>query len=155
MNELRHFGIKGMKWGVRRYQNKDGTLTPSGKKRYNSDGDQKMSRKDKKAARKEVDTLSKGLVRSGQNVNLATATAYAKFDPKDYEKAAQLVKQGRVLVNARFEKNYKDRSVDVYFDNDKTPTIRTRLQNGEMFSAEFLNKADQTRYEDFVKYLQN
>lgn len=33
-NYLQHFGIKGMKWGVRRYQNKDGTLTPNGKKRY-------------------------------------------------------------------------------------------------------------------------
>lgn len=32
-NELYHWGIKGMKWGVRRYQNKDGTLTPLGKKR--------------------------------------------------------------------------------------------------------------------------
>lgn len=34
MNELYHHGIKGQKWGVRRYQNKDGSLTPSGKKRY-------------------------------------------------------------------------------------------------------------------------
>lgn len=33
-NELQHFGIKGMKWGVRRYQNKDGSLTEAGKKRY-------------------------------------------------------------------------------------------------------------------------
>lgn len=31
--ELYHWGIKGMKWGVRRYQNKDGSLTPAGKKR--------------------------------------------------------------------------------------------------------------------------
>lgn len=32
--ELRHHGVKGMRWGVRRFQNKDGSLTPAGKKRY-------------------------------------------------------------------------------------------------------------------------
>lgn len=31
--ELYHYGVKGQRWGVRRYQNKDGTLTPKGKKR--------------------------------------------------------------------------------------------------------------------------
>lgn len=35
---LAHHGIKGMKWGVRRYQNEDGTLTAAGKKRYKEDG---------------------------------------------------------------------------------------------------------------------
>ena len=33
-NELYHWGIKGMKWGVRRYQNSDGSLTAAGRKRY-------------------------------------------------------------------------------------------------------------------------
>ena len=37
-DELWHWGIKGMKWGVRRYQNKDGTLTTAGKKHYGEDG---------------------------------------------------------------------------------------------------------------------
>lgn len=33
-DELMHFGIKGQKWGVRRFENEDGTLTPEGKLRY-------------------------------------------------------------------------------------------------------------------------
>lgn len=33
-SELYHWGIKGQKWGIRRYQNEDGTLTTEGKKRY-------------------------------------------------------------------------------------------------------------------------
>ena len=39
--ELRHWGVKGQKWGIRRYQNPDGTLTEAGKRRYryqNPDG---------------------------------------------------------------------------------------------------------------------
>lgn len=32
-DELQHYGVKGMKWGIRRYQNENGTLTSAGKKR--------------------------------------------------------------------------------------------------------------------------
>lgn len=38
-NELYHFGIKGQKWGVRRYQNEDGSLTSEGRKRYGEVGE--------------------------------------------------------------------------------------------------------------------
>lgn len=47
--ELYHHGTKGMRWGVRRYQNKDGTLTEAGKKRYAKD-----------AASKDYDQMDEG-----------------------------------------------------------------------------------------------
>lgn len=45
-NELYHHGIKGMRWGIRRYQNEDGTLTPAGQR--------KKLRQQKKEEKKEL-----------------------------------------------------------------------------------------------------
>jgi hypothetical protein len=47
MSYLVHHGIKGMKWGVRRYQNADGTLTPEGERRYG----RQVRRQERKAIR--------------------------------------------------------------------------------------------------------
>lgn len=38
MDYLVHHGIKGMRWGIRRFQNPDGTLTAAGRRRYNREG---------------------------------------------------------------------------------------------------------------------
>ena len=50
--ELYHWGVKGMKWGVRRYQDKDGSLTDAGKRRYSYEQRQNSGKKkgDKVAA---------------------------------------------------------------------------------------------------------
>ena len=55
-NHLVHHGIKGMKWGVRRYQNKDGSLTPEGQKRYDEMSDDAKTAHDLK--KKKVSEMS-------------------------------------------------------------------------------------------------
>ena len=52
--ELYHHGIKGQKWGVRRYQNEDGTRTAAGKSRY----DDGLTRRQRKKAAKNYDYRS-------------------------------------------------------------------------------------------------
>lgn len=56
-NELMHWGIKGMKWGVRRYQNRDGSLTPAGRKRY--DKEMAKLKEEEKIAKNKLRTQAK------------------------------------------------------------------------------------------------
>ena len=51
---LAHHGIKGQKWGVRRYQNEDGTLTAAGKMHYGVDSKGELSEKGKKKFGKDL-----------------------------------------------------------------------------------------------------
>lgn len=53
MNVLQHHGIKGQKWGVRRYQNADGSLTSDGKKRYGGSDGSKSKTSEADAQKKE------------------------------------------------------------------------------------------------------
>ena len=46
-DELYHHGIKGQRWGVRRYQNPDGSLTAAGKERYSKEFEKAISKKSK------------------------------------------------------------------------------------------------------------
>lgn len=52
--ELYHHGIKGQKWGVRRFQDKNGRLTPAGRKRYSEDTNENTTQKKKMSTKKKV-----------------------------------------------------------------------------------------------------
>lgn len=67
-NYLQHYGILGMKWGVRRYQNRDGSLTPRGKSRQKSSASEPAHEDYAKAhSKKNVRTMSDAELRARLN----------------------------------------------------------------------------------------
>lgn len=58
-DELMHFGIKGMHWGQRRFQNDDGSLTPAGEARYGKRPSFMARRKAKKAEKTKAEKMAK------------------------------------------------------------------------------------------------
>lgn len=74
--ELYHHGIKGQKWGVRRYQNADGSLTTAGERRYAID-QQKSRMKDARKASKEASKQYIKSVKSGFGIkNIQNSEKY-------------------------------------------------------------------------------
>lgn len=76
---LVHHGIKGQQWGIRRYQNEDGTLTPEGKQRYLDD--LKSAKKEFKSARRDYNKYS---YLSSQNPYSRTLARTTKEKHTDY-----------------------------------------------------------------------
>ena len=96
-NTLAHHGIKGQKWGIRRYQNEDGSLTEAGKKRYyNADGS--LTRSGRKNAMRNYDYRKSDQYQSAKGHGRAALTnkhnytkalfgekAARRMDFKEYE----------------------------------------------------------------------
>lgn len=72
---LAHHGIKGQKWGIRRFQNSDGSLTEAGKKRYSSNTSAEKQKKWVKEHKKKL-TIAGGVALAA--VGTAVAIKYSK-----------------------------------------------------------------------------
>lgn len=125
-NELYHYGVLGMKWGVRRYQNKDGSLTPEGAKRYDRDVKENLSRKkdrridtskpdpkrwvkeDLKRTKDVVDSSS-SLVNKLDRLNDELASKKSSKSKKNYDLSSMTDQEIRQKINrALLEKQYNE-----------------------------------------------
>ena len=121
MSDLRHHGIKGQKWGVRRFQNSDGSLTAAGRKRYSAD--------DYKSALDKVNKADKALKDVKKMRNEAEAKTYEKKIKYDLSKMSD-----KDLQQAVNRLNMEERYTQVM-------TQRHRLEQGEDKVNKILNVA--------------
>ena len=112
-NALQHYGVLGMKWGQRRFQNKDGSLTSAGKRHYEKTGEygyQYHSHTTKKYNRKAAKAAEKGKTKKAAKFE-RRAKRSEELDRREQE-YAQRVRTGgniamRLLTNTIGGKAYQ------------------------------------------------
>ena len=104
---LEHHGIKGQKWGIRRFQNDDGTLTPEGRERYNVKEAVSSAKKQYKDYRNSKDYSDKGFLRK-TIASEGGAYAFAKWRGRRHDKnLAKAQEKGDEKKIAKYESKKK------------------------------------------------
>ena len=134
MNELYHFGIKGMKWGVRRFQNKDGTRTTAGKSRrkeYSSDY---------------IDSRTKKSIHSMSNEELKKRinryqleNQYRNLEPSVYNKGMTIAKKILATVGV----------VGGLYAIKSNAALKSALDSGKSFVESGGQALNRIRYEEW------
>ena len=166
--ELYHHGIKGMKWGVRRYQNKDGSLTAAGKKRAKTiDSDiERYSSRGTKAEGKFLKLYEKGDMESNANKRdrlYSKAFKYEAKSKKMFDKANQLRDEKETLKQPE---KPKPKSVKEMSEQELTTAIRRlelekrykdlnpeRIDKGKTFVSKVLERAGENVTTQLATYV--
>ena len=135
-DELAHYGILGMKWGVRRYQNQDGSLTDIGKKRLRIDNDTNTYNSDIsiRLADKYYNSNSSRLRKKYKSVH----KAQKEFNERKFREYQQFVDSKR--AENRRKLPFKERNADL-------------KSAYEAWTANDYTESHQANYEKFAKEL--
>lgn len=155
-NEIYHHGIKGQKWGVRRYQNKDGSLTPAGKKRQRDTSPEAVAKR--KAIAKKV------AVGTAMTLTVAAATVLYAKNPAVHSVVNSMAKKtvsslkkgggkaitkGKAFIENRknngFIKGVKD-GVKAYKTNNPK---KSAAEKGQEFATKLLGRINKTKTESW------
>lgn len=131
---LMHYGIKGQRWGVRRYQNSDGTRTPAGKAREKKAYDKGL-KEGQEAAKNRKKTSS----------DSSKSSSYEKKTNNNFDKSTNKLKSTQTIINESSKLVNKAKQVE----RDTRPkAYKEKLDLSKMTDKELRDKINRAHLEN-------
>ena len=158
--ELYHHGIKGQKWGVRRFQNKDGSLTPAGKKRYDDSNNTNTSRlKEKKQKTQKIPKnkslhrlkLEEKYMKNGMTREQAEQAAAKRIRTEKFVTAAAAVTVASAVAYAKYKGYTSDKIIKENSDFQRIMRLSENQnirKSGRQYLA--LDSGDKIKYKGLL-----
>jgi hypothetical protein len=128
--ELYHYGIKGQKWGRRRYQNEDGSLTSAGKQRYGASEDALRATKKLVDGGKDLNRAGKELANERSRKNQKKADKELEVAVRDQARKMTDQELREAVNRLNMEENYT-----------RMMQNRERIDLGESKASKFMDRS--------------